>query len=58
MASDKKISRKDFLAIIAGGATAMALSKVVGLKKATTAMASLKGAKGSYGNSPYGGKKA
>ena len=58
MQIDKKISRKDFLAIIAGTAGALALSKFVGIKKATSTLASLRGKQAGYGTSPYGGKKA
>jgi hypothetical protein len=53
---EKKISRKDFLAVVAGMAGAAVLAKFVGFKKAATTIASLKDSQGAYGNSPYGGK--
>lgn len=53
---DRKISRRDFLAAIAGMFGAAVLAKFVGLKKAATTIASLKDSQGAYGNSPYGGK--
>ena len=52
---NKKISRREFLAVVAGMAGAAVLAKFIGFKKAATAIASIKDSEGGYGNSTYGG---
>jgi hypothetical protein len=58
MDEETKLTRKDFIAMIAGVAGTAVLAKFVGINRAVEAIRGSKNSDGTYGNSSYGGPSA